>query len=51
MIRFVLVAAMNRLAKAIQDEEDKYGLKLNGDKCEYIAIGKEGVIKFMNGQT
>ena len=44
------VAAMNKLVKAIQDEGEKYGLKLNEDKCEYLPVGKEGIVRFRNRQ-
>ena len=33
------MAAMNRLLSAIETEGEKYGLKLNRDKCEYLPLG------------
>ena len=45
------VAAMNRLLKAIEEEGQTYGLKLNRGKCEYLSFGNAGDVKFANGET
>ena len=42
--------AMNRILKAIEEEGEKYGVRLNKDKCEYLGFGGAKAVKFKNGQ-
>ena len=42
-------AAMNRLLKAIEEEGEMYGLKLNKKKCEFLKRGMAGPVKFADG--
>ena len=44
------MAAMNRLLSTIETEGEKYGLKLNGNKCVYLAFGGAGPVKFGDGK-
>ena len=41
--------AINRLLQAIEVEGNKYGLKLNKKKCEYLHFGQAGRVKFQDG--
>lgn len=43
------VAAMNRLVREIEVEGATYGLKLNHNKCEYLAFGKPAIIRYSDG--
>ena len=44
------VPAMNRQLEAIEKEGAKYGFRLNKGKCEYLAFGGAGPVRFANGQ-
>ena len=41
--------ALSRLLAAIEGEGDKYGLKLNKNKCEFLHFGKAGQVFFADG--
>ena len=38
-----------RLLSAIEEEGEKYGLKLNRGKCEYLSFAGAGPVKFRDG--
>ena len=42
-------AALTRLLAAIESEGNKYGLKLNKKKCEYLHFGRAGQVTFADG--
>lgn len=44
-------AAMNRLVSEIQTEGERYGLKLNLKKCEYICFGNPARITYQNKEN
>ena len=41
--------ALSRLLAAIEGEGDKYGLKLNKKKCEFLHFGEAGQVFFADG--
>ena len=43
------VPAMNRQLQAIETEGAKYGFRLNKNKCEYLAFGGAGPVRFADG--
>ena len=44
------VAAMNRILGASEKEGEKYGMTLNKKRCEYVAFGGAGPVRFPDGR-
>ena len=40
---------MNKLLKVLEEEGDKYSMKLNKGKCEFIRYGNTGWVGFRDG--